>query len=616
MDHSKVGTDLLSHRSGDFGLPRAVGRVRAITPVCLDALGETWAGYVAEGPEKGRMVLVTLASASADSPDGQRILAGLNTATGVRHPNVLALLEVERDEGIFALVSEYLDGEPLSTLLSTADAQAIPIPQGVALAVVKETIDALISLRQKRAEAFPFGGLCPDVIFVAAFGETMLRNPGIEAQAMDVARYRLHPSSLPYRAPEQLSSSSPLTESADVFSAGVILWETLAGRPLFGGQSHLRLGRLKALPPDQIQQIQKRVLEMPVPSLATIQRHGGALHPAVIELLGRALARAPSERPSSLAALSELIDELPQGLLASSVEIAATVEKLAGKVIQKRQRILQDGAPVTVYGSKPPSSRVSSAPEGGDRATVEIPMGRDLGHLGELLESRDAPPPPSGFSAPRAGRLDSSRATSPLRPRVEDLFDAKTKTPDHARKLPAMASTSSGEPPAGAPLVFEELAPESSDGHSSKTPPGHLITVLQNKAPRRRGGLWLTAAIVLLVGGGVYITMFSQWRGFRAATARATTVAEDPADAHSEESSPPAPLDAQVVPGESAVKGEAPANSRAPDAPVESTLPDGPRAEDGKPLTAPAVKRPVRPRPLPSKKASEESSGAFRPMGI
>ncbi len=615
MDHEKVVTDLFSHRSGDFGSPGVLGRVRTSTPVCIDAIGETWAGYITEGTEKGRMVLVTVCNAGVADLAGRQILAFSEKAVHVRHPNVLAFLDVAREGETFGLVSEYLDGEPLSTLLSAADAQSVPLPQGVALSIIKESIDALVSLRNKNPRSFPFGGLSPDVIFVAAFGETMLRNPGIEARAMTLPECRKHPSALPYRAPEQMQSPMRLQETVDVFSAGVILWELLSGRPLFGGKSHLRLGRLKALPPDQIKEMEHRVRTLQAPNLATIQRPGGALHPEVIALVDSMLRPEPMERPRTLLELSQRIAALPQGLVASPVEIAATVERLAGRAIQRRQRALQDGAHVPVFGSKPPSSRVTSAPDEGDRTTVEIPAGRDVGHLGALLEpAENSPPQP--IPAPRRDLLDQRRSTSPMRPAIDhDPFDVKTKTPHHERARPPSARGTQLTPAELSPLssLTPLSSPEADEDHTTHTPAGHQLPVTRDGSSR--GGLWIAAALVALIaGGGLGLSIYSQ----KGAASRAGTdeegsgrsQTEDPANAETESGALPGTLPTAPTASQEA-------RERETDAAVEEA--DEPQAEDSPaPGVVPPRSAPLRPRPAgpTPKKRTDDSAGAFRPMGI
>lgn len=604
-------SDLLSHRSGDFGSPRFLGRVRTSTPVCIDAIGETWAGYIAEGAEKGRMVLVTVCSAGAEDVAGRQILALSQKAIQVRHPNVLAFLDVARDGDTFALVSEYLDGEPLSTLLSAADAQSVPIPQGVALSIVKESIDALISLRRKKPESFPFGGLSPDVIFVASFGEAMLRNPGIEARAMTVPECRKHPSAMPYRAPEQMTSPMRLLETVDVFSAGVILWELLAGRPLFGGKSHLRLGRLKALPPDQLREIEHRVMTMKAPSLSTIQRPGGALHKEVIQLVESILKTDPSDRPPTLEALSRHMASLPNGLIASPVEIAATIEKLAGRAIQTRQRALRDDARVPVFGSKPPSNRVTSAPEEGDRATVEIPTGRDVAHLGTLLEPVDAPPSPT-LGAAHKGLLNQGRETSPIRRAPEeDPFDVRTTTPQHGRRNPEQGRAIQSPEVAPVSSLSPLAGPARDDDQTTHTSAAHPITTGGESSSK--GSLWVAASLVVLVGGGgLALSMFSQGRAASesaADTNREQLRSEDPASAEAEFELSPAELPSDEEREEGAQK---PSDKNDP---AETNEPRAEEAPD--PATqAPRAPRPGPRAPPPAKKRPKDSSGAFRPMGI
>src|SRR5690606_20266155 len=125
------------------------------------------------------------------------IVQAARTALGIRHPNLLAFLDiVPSDEGI-GLVSEYLDGEPLSTFLSSASAQGMPIAPGVAFSIVRSATQSLARLRAAHPREFSRGALCPETIFLTSFGETMLRQPSLMSAANQVAGFRNHPSSLP-----------------------------------------------------------------------------------------------------------------------------------------------------------------------------------------------------------------------------------------------------------------------------------------------------------------------------------------------------------------------------------------------------------------------------------
>ena len=96
---------------------------------------------------------------------------------------------------------------------------------------------------------------------------------------------------LTYMAPEQLLGKS-LTRKADIFSAGIMLWETLTGHRLFYG--------------DNDGAIIRRILEDPIPAPSTLN---AAVSPGLDAVVLRALDRDPSRRFDTAEEMASRIEE-------------------------------------------------------------------------------------------------------------------------------------------------------------------------------------------------------------------------------------------------------------------------------------------------------------------
>lgn len=592
-------------RKDAFGKPGRIGRFEISDPVCMDALGPTWAGYIADGEESGRIVLVTV----GDFADGGRVAQALHQAAeksaAIRHPNVLAFLEAHQDGPHLAFASEYLDGEPLGSLMRIAASQSAPLPQGVSLQIIREAIDTLATLKEEHPQIVLPGALGPDCIFVASFGEALLRQPGVLGTAMRAPVLRKHATSLPYRAPEHLTDPRSISDLADVYSAGVLLWELLAGRPLFGQTSHATFGQTKNLPEQELLEMERRCLTVQAPRLSQISRPGGTLHPEVIELVDKALARDPGARFSSLRELSAAIEALPPGVVASSTEIATLVERLAGKVISERQRALAEGAPMPVFGSKPPSNRATARPDEEPHITIEIPRHPSPRGLFDLVHA-DAPAPPSGASS---SAPDSNKMTRPMRQEFQN-DEATTTSPTRAILMGRIAG---GEVPAPLPRRAEPV--------SVSHVPG--VDISSAKRKKSSSSWLLVVAVLLAAGAGVGFLIL-----------RGQTSPEDPTaaslDARPNEAvDEPAPELEDGVPEieELQEEGAEDDSTSSPQSPSQGEV-----AVEGEELPSTdgrvdsdaetRVESPVpAPRPTDSKKPSGKersgtSSGAFRPSGI
>ena len=88
-----------------------------------------------------------------------------------------------------------------------------------------------------------------------------------------------------YMAPEQ-ANGEPVDARSDLFAAGAILFEMLAGRPAFGGRTAVEI-------------LHATRYEQP-PALT-----GSPAVAAVDRVIRRALAKRPAERPASADAMAE-----------------------------------------------------------------------------------------------------------------------------------------------------------------------------------------------------------------------------------------------------------------------------------------------------------------------
>jgi serine/threonine-protein kinase len=117
-----------------------------------------------------------------------------------------------------------------------------------------------------------------------------------------------------YMSPEQIRSSRDVDARADVWSLGAILYELLAGRPAFGGNSTAN--------------ITAQVLEAQPPSVAAIRAE---VSPELDRALGRALAKKPEQRFVDVAAFAKAIAPFAGEAGAAHAERAARILRGEGR---------------------------------------------------------------------------------------------------------------------------------------------------------------------------------------------------------------------------------------------------------------------------------------------
>ncbi|GMV15057.1 MAG: hypothetical protein AMXMBFR56_32810 [Polyangiaceae bacterium] len=313
-------------------LPRRFGRF-----VLFDKIGEGGMARIYLGRQSTELggerlvvvkqILPILASSQEFS---KLLIEEAKLAAGLSHGNVVQVIDLGREDDVLYIAMEYVEGFDLSDLLKRCSRTKTPLPVEFSLLIVIETLRALEYAHRKKDEhGRPLGivhrDVSPSNVLVSFDGEVKLCDFGI-ARAMGVG------AELPteaiqgkagYMSPEAAAGGSADARS-DVFAAGVILWELLAGRRLYRGEA----GR----PPSLEQARQAEIPPLPTRGLANETR----LHRIVM----RALARDPADRyPSARDFLRELEDYAGEaGMLASPLRVGEWLMASFGAEIVERRR--------------------------------------------------------------------------------------------------------------------------------------------------------------------------------------------------------------------------------------------------------------------------------------
>ncbi len=172
-------------------------------------------------------------------------------ASRLGHPNVGGVFEVvEAEDGRQLLVLEYVEGEPLTSLIT------MPMPADRVFTIVAQI---LRGLEHAHAAGLVHRDLKPDNILIEPrngrdhariidFGIAILRIPGDDESRLTGQGNVI--GTPPYMAPEQ-ARGEQVDGRADLFSLGMIAWEMLAGKLPFDGKRAIQLleASLKRDPP-------------------------------------------------------------------------------------------------------------------------------------------------------------------------------------------------------------------------------------------------------------------------------------------------------------------------------------------------------------------------------
>jgi eukaryotic-like serine/threonine-protein kinase len=250
--------------------------------------------------------------------------ARLNSA--ISHPNVVSMLDVFEHGGELLLVMDYVHGETLAHLLRAGKKRGVAVPIPVARRVL---IDALHGLHAAHVATAWDGSplrivhrdVSPQNIMVSVDGNAKMLDFGVakatRSSSLTAPGHVM--GKLSYMAPEQLRKL-PVDARTDVFAAGVVLWEALAGRRLFAELS--------------VEQVMSKLLSEPPPSLA---RERPDIEPALEQVLQTALACSPSQRFESALRFADAL--ALTGPVASRVAVTDWVRKLASATLDRRAEL-------------------------------------------------------------------------------------------------------------------------------------------------------------------------------------------------------------------------------------------------------------------------------------
>jgi eukaryotic-like serine/threonine-protein kinase len=243
------------------------------------------------------------------------------------HPNIAQVLDfVDDDQGALWLVTEWVDGLDLGSLLRYYRARQERIPWPLAAMV---GIGGLRGLTAAHERHTPDGtpvpivhrDVSPQNLLLGLGGAVKLSDFGL-ARARDRTSVLTSPGfikgKLGYLAPE-LVGGAPASPQSDLFSMGSVLWEALSGRPLFSGKNDREV--LRAIHRGQA---------------APVSDERPGLPRLLVFAVGRALGRAPTERYPTAAAMVQDLEGALAGALMSTLEIQVRL----GRAVAEARRSL------------------------------------------------------------------------------------------------------------------------------------------------------------------------------------------------------------------------------------------------------------------------------------
>lgn len=185
------------------------------------------------------LVLKKIRPPFARSPTFQRMFEQeAKIAVNLNHPCVVHTFGYGQIDGVLYLTMEHVDGIDLLRLLHLARAQNLPPPPALWAYIAAQVCQGLDYAHRKLDErgeplSIVHRDISPQNVLLSWDGAVKLADFGI-ARARDTQEDSgLLKGKYAYMSPEQ-ASGGPVDRRSDLFSLGIVLWEVLTGRALFG----------------------------------------------------------------------------------------------------------------------------------------------------------------------------------------------------------------------------------------------------------------------------------------------------------------------------------------------------------------------------------------------
>jgi len=250
-------------------------------------------------------------------------------AARIKHRNVVETVDILTMGQELLLVMEYIRGECFSKLLRAARRKNLEPSIGVVGTIASGLLHGLHAAHEARDENGELlnvvhRDISPQNVMIDVDGMVKVLDFGVaKASArIQITRDGQMKGKLSYMSPEQLQGQ-PVDRRADVFACGVVLWEALTRRRLFVGED--------------ASEVLRKILrdEVPPPS-----QWMAGLSPEIDQVVLRALSKDPLQRYQTAEELALDVEKVIQ--LAPPQEVGAWLDSVAGEILGKRERLLQE----------------------------------------------------------------------------------------------------------------------------------------------------------------------------------------------------------------------------------------------------------------------------------
>ena len=265
-----------------------LGRYKILSIIGQGAMGVV---YKAVDPMIDRTVAIKTVNLSLNKDDlteyEARFQQEIKAAGRLNHPNIVTIYDVGRNENMAYMAMEFLEGKELKDILAEGERPKVS-------SVVDWIAQSALGLAVAHENEIIHRDVKPSNIMIVRGGLVKITDFGIARMTASAVKTMtgLILGSPRYMSPEQVIGRT-LDHRTDIFSLGVVLYETLTGVPPFDG--------------DNVNAIMYATVNHPPPNPSALNPQV----PAMLDLIvAKALAKTVDERYQSMAEFAHDLTEV------------------------------------------------------------------------------------------------------------------------------------------------------------------------------------------------------------------------------------------------------------------------------------------------------------------
>jgi serine/threonine protein kinase len=326
-----VPDPLVGSALGPYRIDREIGR------------GGMGVVYLAEHLHLNRMVALKVLGEqlSADEPFRQRFLRESRVAASLDHPNLVIVYDAGQVGDLLYIAMRYVEGRDLREILNEkkrlSPDEAVAIVGQIASALGYAHDKLLVHRDVKPGNILVASDSTSPKAYLADFGLTRASE-----STSDITKTGTFLGSVDYAAPEQWKNEK-MDARTDLYALACVLYECLTGSVPFDRDG-------------QVAVMYAHMFDTPTPPSAV----NASLPPAIDDVIGKALAKAPDDRYPSCRAFMDEVEKALARSATSEERSGETVIPMAEPVAESREPVDDRTAPSPAW--QPGSSASEGSP--------------------------------------------------------------------------------------------------------------------------------------------------------------------------------------------------------------------------------------------------------------